>query len=130
MALLLASACPSAAQMESMPGMDMPPGNNTQSSEAKGASMPGMSMPSSGILGAYPMTRDSSGTSWQPDDSRHAAIHAMAGDWMLMGHLTLWGIYDTQSGPRGDEKAFVSGMLRGAPRRDLANGDTLNLRAM
>ena len=97
-----------------MPGMTMPMGE----------------MPSTGILGSYPMTRDSSGTSWQPDDSAHAAIHAMADGWTLMGHMMLWGVYDTQNGPRGDDKAFVEGMLMGAARRDFANGDTLNLRAM
>jgi hypothetical protein len=88
------------------------------------------SMGITGILGPYPMARDSSGTSWQPDDSLHAAIHGMAGDWMLMGHMMLWGIYDSQSGLRGDDKAFLAGMLMGAARRDLANGNTLNFRAM
>jgi hypothetical protein len=87
-------------------------------------------MGAAGILGPYPMSRDASGTSWQPDDSTHAALHAMAGDWMLMGHLMLIGVYDTQSSSRGGDKAFVAGMLMGAARRDLANGDTLNLRAM
>lgn len=95
--------------------------------------MPGMQdmeMPATGLLGAYPFTRDSSGTSWQPDAAPHQGLHAMSGEWMLMGHLSLYGIYDTQSGPRGGDKAFVSGMLMGSARRDLANGDTLNLRAM
>lgn len=90
--------------------------------------MNGMSAP--GILGNYPMTRDSSGTSWQPDDSAHAALESMANGWMLMGHAMLWGIYDSQSGPRGADKAFLEGMLMGAARRDLANGDTVNLRIM
>ena len=87
-------------------------------------------MPESGTLGAYPMTRDSSGTSWQPDAALHSSIHGMVGDWMLMGHAMLWGVYDTQSGPRGADKAYVEGMLMGAARRDFSNGDTLNLRAM
>jgi hypothetical protein len=87
-------------------------------------------MSTTGVLGPYPMSRDASGTSWQPDDSPHAALHGMAGDWMLMGHVMLFGVYDTQSGPRGDDQAFVAGMLMGAARRDLANGDTLNFRAM
>ncbi len=92
--------------------------------------MPTDNMAATGILGSYPMTRDSSGTSWQPDASMHAAFHGTAGDWMLMSHLMLFGVYDTQSGPRGDDKAFVEGMLMGAARRDLSNGDTLNLRLM
>jgi hypothetical protein len=49
---------------------------------------------------------------------------------MLMGHLMLWGIYDSQSGPRGGDKLFAAGMLMGSARRDVFNGDTLNFRAM
>lgn len=92
--------------------------------------MPMGNMASTGLFGSYPMTRDSSGTSWQPDDSSHAAVHAMAGSWMLMGHVSLLGIYDTQSGPRGNDKAYAAGMLMGAARRNFDNGDTLNFRAM
>lgn len=92
--------------------------------------MPVSGMASTGILGSYPMSRDSSGTSWQPDDSARGMLHSTAGDWMLMGHLMLWGIYDTQGGRRGADKTFIEGMLMGAARRDLANGDTINLRAM
>ena len=58
------------------------------------------------------------------------ACMRMADGWMLMGHMRLTGIYDTQNGPRGDEKSFLAGMLMGAARRDFADGDTLNLRAM
>ena len=83
-----------------------------------------------GTLGHYPMSRDASGTGWQPDDAAHGGIHAQAGDWNLMGHLSLSGVYSNQSGARGDEKAFPAGMVMGAARRDLAGGDTLNLRLM
>lgn len=82
-----------------------------------------------GVLGAYPMSREASGTSWQPDVSEHGGVHATAGGWTLMSHAMLNGVYDWQDGPRGDEKAFVSGMIMGAARRDFASG-TLNLRAM
>ena len=87
-------------------------------------------MPMRGTLGHYPMSRDASGTGWQPDDAAHGGIHAQAGDWNLMGHLSLSGVYSNQSGARGDEKAFPAGMVMGAARRDLAGGDTLNLRLM
>ncbi len=83
-----------------------------------------------GAFGAYPMSRDASGTSWQPDISDHGGLHVHSGAWMFMAHAMLNGVYDWQDGPRGDEKAFVSGMVMGAARRDFANGDTLNLRAM
>jgi hypothetical protein len=111
---LLVLATPSLAQMdmEGMPGMDM-------------------SMPmTGGALGPYAMTREASGTSWQPDAVPHDAFHGQLGGWELMGHALLDGIYDSQSGPRGDTQWFVSGWLMGVARRDLDEGDVLNLRAM
>ncbi len=82
-----------------------------------------------GALGSYPMTREASGTAWQPDAAAHGGVHVMTGDWMLMGHATLNGVYDWQEGPRGDEKAFVSGMFMGMARRDFA-ASALQFRAM
>jgi len=105
--------------MENMPGMDMSHHDTAQ-----------MDMPMTGVLGSYPMTRDASGTSWQPDAVEHNGIHAMAGDWSLMGHMMLWGIYDTQSGPRGADKTFLAGTLMGMARRDFGQSDTLQFRAM
>ena len=83
-----------------------------------------------GLFGGYAMGRDASGTSWQPDASTHGGVHLHRGDWMLMGHALINGVYVWQDGPRGDEKAFVAGMIMGAARRDFANGDVLNFRAM
>ena len=87
-------------------------------------------MAMTGALGSYPMSRDASGTSWQPDVSPHVMGHAMRGDWMLMGHTMLNGVYDWQEGPRGDTQSFVSGMAMVSARRDVAGGDALTLRAM
>ncbi len=83
-----------------------------------------------GALGSYPMSREASGTSWQPDAGRHQGVHLSTGGWTLMGHALLNGVYSWQEGPRGDEKAFVSGMLMGSARRDFANGNILQFRAM
>jgi hypothetical protein len=83
-----------------------------------------------GALGGYPIGRDASGTSWQPDVSSHGGLHAHRGDWMFMGHAMLNAVYDWQDGPRGDEETFLAGMIMGSARRDFANGGTLNLRAM
>ena len=83
-----------------------------------------------GTLGDYPMSRDASGTAWQPDATAHAMGHAMRGDWMLMGHLRLDAVHDWQEGPRGDEKDYLAGMIMGSARRSLAGGDTLTLRGM
>jgi hypothetical protein len=80
-------------------------------------------------LGAYPGTREASGTSWQPDTSRHMGVMTMAGDWMLMGHGVLNLVADTQGGPRGADKVFVSGMLMGMAQRPVGAA-TLQLRAM
>ena len=72
-------------------------------------------------LGHWPMSRDASGTSWQPDLSEHGGVHAARGDWSFMGHATLTLTHDRQKGPRGDRKAFVGGMIMGSARRDLAD---------
>jgi hypothetical protein len=83
-----------------------------------------------GALGSYPLTREASGTSWQPDSSAHIGMHAMQGDWMLMGHAILNGVYDWQQGPRGDSDTFLSGMFMGMATRRFDSGDTLQFRAM
>lgn len=88
------------------------------------------SMPMTGALGPWPMSREASGTSWQPDQSEHAGIHTTVGDWSVMSHALLNLTWDRQDGPRGDEKTFVSGMLMTAARREFSDGSTLNLRAM
>lgn len=105
-------------KMHDMPGME----------KSNREAMPEMPM-AQGLLGPYPATRDASGTAWQPDASEHGGLHAMLDGWMLMGHLQLNAIYDTQSGPRGADKAFVAGMFMGSARRDFGSG-TLSLRAM
>jgi hypothetical protein len=87
-------------------------------------------MPDTGVLGPYPMSREASGTSWQPDAAEHRGLHTMAGDWTLMGHANLTAIYDRQSGPRGGDKTFLTGMLMGAARHQAGSGGTLNVRAM
>ena len=81
-------------------------------------------------FGPYPMGRDASGTSWQPDVSEHGGIHGETGRWTLMGHVLLNGAYAWSDGPRGDEKGFIGGMIMGAARRDIGQRGTLNLRAM
>jgi uncharacterized cupredoxin-like copper-binding protein len=82
-----------------------------------------------GALGGYPMTRESSGTSWQPDSSPHEGIDAAFGDWTTMTHGFVNVIYDRQGGPRGDTKTFSSSMLMTMAQRPLGNG-TLGLRGM
>jgi hypothetical protein len=84
-----------------------------------------------GALGPYAMSREASGTSWQPDAASHAGIHLSdTGDWMVMGHAKLLGELDSQSGPRGDSMGFVTGMAMGMASRELPSGGTLALRGM
>lgn len=90
--------------------------------------MPGMH-DMKGMLGAYPMTREASGTSWQPDSSRHDGIHSMAGEWSTMVHGFANVIYDRQSGPRGNTKTLSQSMLMIMGQRPLGLG-TLGLRGM
>jgi hypothetical protein len=82
-----------------------------------------------GFLGPYPMSREGSGTSWLPDSTPHEGVHQTYGDWMLMEHALVNGVYDHQGGPRGGDKAFVGGMIMGMAQRTLGD-DTLGLKAM
>jgi hypothetical protein len=86
------------------------------------ASMPGQ-------LGPYAMTRESSGTSWQPDSTPMEGVSSMSQDWMTMWHGMADLIYDDQGGPRGDSKTFSSSMLMFMARRALSQA-ALGLRVM
>ncbi|MDQ8027748.1 MAG: hypothetical protein REJ23_03405, partial [Brevundimonas sp.] len=68
-----------------------------------------------GTLGPWPMTREASGTAWQPDASNHGGVQAQRGDWTFMGHAQLNLTHDWQNGPRGDSKTFVDCAPRGEP---------------
>nr|WP_314443952.1 hypothetical protein [uncultured Sphingomonas sp.] len=82
----------------------------------------------SGALGNYPAGRESSGTAWQPDSATHRGLMTQAGDWHLMGHADLFGVYSKQGSRRGDDKLFGAGMIMGMARRPVGEG-TLQLRA-
>ena len=86
-------------------------------------------MAMTGMYGPYPMTREASGTSWQPDAASHRGIHVMRGPWMALLHGWADLVYDHQGGRRGDEKVFGANMLMGMAQRPLGLG-TLGLRAM
>jgi hypothetical protein len=148
-AAMLACAEPAFAQSEQMPGMDMPAAKPAQPTSAGPMTMPmnqqqpgpsamlmpgmehgvqGMTMKAA--LGPYPEQRESSGTAWQPDAS--TAMNGpmtMSGGWMLMAHGIVNLVTDRQSGPRGADKAFVSGMVMAMASRAIGNG-MLQLRTM
>jgi hypothetical protein len=121
--LVLLSTVPTLAQSQDMPGMDM--GHDMSGMDM---SAPGMAM--HGMLGGYGMSREASGTSWQPQAAPHAGIHLSLDDWMVMLHGRVTGVADWQSGPRGDDQVFSQSMLMAMATRDLGNGDTLGLKAM
>jgi hypothetical protein len=83
-----------------------------------------------GALGPYLSPRESSGTSWQPDVTRHDGLHAMWGNWTIMAHGEVDLVYSDQGGPRGDEKGFLAGMAMFSARREFSEGQTLVLRSM
>jgi hypothetical protein len=83
----------------------------------------------SGVYGPYPMTREASGTSWQPDDARHQGVHLMRGAWTLMLHGYVDAVYDDQGGSRGDQQFQSDNMGMAMAHRSLGPG-TLGLRTM
>ena len=82
----------------------------------------GHEMPMPGMFGPYPMSREASGTAWQPESAPHTGLHAMRGDWHLMAHGFANLVYDEQDGPRGDDKLFGESMLMGMAVRELGRG--------
>jgi hypothetical protein len=87
------------------------------------------SMPMQGMYGPYPMTREASGASWQPDATPMEGVHGMYGAWSAMWHGFANAIYDHQGGPRGGSKTFINSMLMLMAQRPAADG-TLGLRGM
>jgi len=129
--------------MEAMPGMehgqhgmDAMPG--TEHGPHGTEAMPGMehgghelgAMHMQGQFGPYTMSREASGTSWQPDSTPHQGVMFMSGDWMLMAHANLFGIYDHQGGPRGGSKTFAAGMVMAMAQRPVGDAGTLGFRTM
>ena len=123
---------PASQAMPDMPGMAMPQDKPTAEMphDMAGMDMGGGTVAMHGLLGGYAMTREASGTSWQPEAAPHDGIHVMADDWMVMLHGRVNAIADWQSGPRGGDQVFSSSMFMAMATRDLAGGDTLGLKAM
>jgi hypothetical protein len=98
---------------------------STDSSMSGPSAMTGMA----GLYGPYELTREGSGTAWQPDSTPMSGLHGARGAWMGMVHGFVNLIYDDQGGARGDTQTFSSSMLMLVARRELANG-ALGLRFM
>ena len=152
LAMLLVAPVRAQAMQMDMPGMTMPhaappppssPGGGNAAAEGDTTApaampvmpdMPGMGgmagMPMQAMLGRYAMTRESSGTSWQPESSPNRGYMFGAGGWSLMteGYVTL--IQDDQGGPRGDSKTFSTSMGMLMASRDVSPVDRIGLRTM
>ena len=144
LSMLAFLAAPLQAQaMPDMPGMaaatqpaKTPPTRPADDMSQMDPNMPGMDheamgkMAMHGALGTYAMTREASGTSWQPDSSVMDGLHIMSGPWMIMVHGDATLVYDDQGGPRGGSKTFSQSMLMGMASRPVGDNGTLGLRAM
>jgi hypothetical protein len=91
--------------------------SNGGAAMAMDGSMPTMAMP--GMYGPYSMSREGSGTTWQPDTTPMEGLQSMEGPWMTMWHGFANLIYDDQGGPRGATKTFSNSMLMFMARREL-----------
>ncbi|MBV9695541.1 MAG: hypothetical protein JO005_01240 [Gammaproteobacteria bacterium] len=81
------------------------------------------------LYGSYPMSREGSGTSWEPDATALPGLHQMGERWMTMEHGFATAVYDAQGGPRGASETFSTSMLMWMARRELPEG-ALGLRLM
>jgi hypothetical protein len=82
-----------------------------------------------GTLGSYSITREASGTSWQPESTPMEGLGWKLGDWSMMTHGNINLIYDNQGGKRGDTKTFASSILMVQGSKDLGEG-VINLKGM
>src|SRR3569623_346108 len=100
------------------------PSEREQHAAMDHSSMPSMTEHAGmeGLYGAYPMSREASGTAWQPDASPMGGLHIMSGEWMLMLHGFAFGIYDDQGGHRGDRRIFSPNMFMGMAEHPLGQG--------
>ena len=114
-------APPPAKPDEGMAGMDM--GHGDMAGMSHGTSM------MVGALGGYAMTRDGSGTAWQPDSSPMQGASFASGGWTGMVHGFANLVYDHQGGPRGDSKTFSESMLMLMAQHAAGPGD-LTLHSM
>ena len=87
-------------------------------------------IPSMSMSAADAPYGEGSGTSRNPGigGAMHG-LHIPAGQWMLMLHGYVWGIYTDQGGPRGDNQAFVTSMAMLSAERHFGSA-RVQLRSM
>ncbi len=77
--------------------------------ESQDQSMKLMEM--NGMYGQYPMSRESSGTSWQPDSTPRLGLHSQKKNWTFMTMDFLNVAFTHQSGPQ-EALSKASGVTR------------------
>jgi hypothetical protein len=77
----------------------------------------GMSASAAEFSGAYV-----TGTSQSPAVRPMNMLHKRVGDWNVMFHGVLWGVYTNQGGPRGRDKSFGAGWVMPMASRKWAGG--------
>lgn len=82
-----------------------------------------------GAFGPYPMSRETSGTSWQPDLAPHSGAPFQLGGWNGMVHGFVTAVYTDQGGHLGDDDFFSTNMVGMMAQRP-APGGRLSARAM
>lgn len=115
------------AQHEQMDHKNM--GNMEMSDDKDQMEMKAHDMNMPGMYGSYPMTREASGTSWQPESTPMEGIHRTIGEWMTMTHGFVYGIYNKQEGDRGDDKFYTNSMFMFMAQRPVEEG-TVGFRSM
>ncbi|MFI5345658.1 MAG: hypothetical protein ACHQ51_04710 [Elusimicrobiota bacterium] len=82
-----------------------------------------------GEFGDYPMTRDASGTSWQPESTPMEGRHWFRDSWRIMAHGRLNLVNSQTTGPRGRNQTYTTNMFMAeASRHD--GFDALSFRFM
>jgi len=82
------------------------------------------------MLGSFAMSREASGTAWQPDSSPVYASMFHAGGWMGMAQGSATLAYTDQGGPRGDDMTFVQSMAMVMANRPVGDQGRFGVRAM
>ena len=128
LALGVAAGPARAQQGMEMPGMAMPPAAPAAPHDMPG--MAGMEHPMRAMLGPHPMSREASGTSWQPDSAPMRMTMLADSAWSVMAQGYATFIRDDQGGPRGATKTFGESMGMLMANRAVGTRGTFGVRAM
>jgi hypothetical protein len=87
-----------------------------------GADAIGAPQAMSATLGPYPISREASGTSWQPDATPHEGAMFQIGEWHGMLNGSFQYVATDQEGPRGDSDTYTTNLLMAMVSRPVGRG--------